>query len=390
MATTDPSADGSASHEGIDPRLLPGVFVLPETVSQQKIAAYEEALASASSEATMQRFLQVNPWLLTQHLGASPGRWVIPKTRLGAEYETDFLIAEIGSSGFVWYAIELERPQAKLFTKKGNPSEALTHALRQISDWRNWLSFNRDYAMRPNGQSGLGLLDIDPELEGLIIMGRDHELDPQTNQLRRRLSREHRIKIETYDWLSHQARALLSPEKPAKRAARKVFGSISSDWLDMATRVIEWESVVFKFDSGSNDAYVPVNFVDREKRDWPLSLQDWEDWTEHVNRDIGDGYSLLISERPPDEALRGKLTEKSAGIWYAPQWWRIGRHAPEFCRVDVLAYLPPSSDQSDRISRLSVAQELLLHYLPQPDHVPDEGHVKKSPWQSMLFDHDPA
>jgi hypothetical protein len=62
--------------------------------------------------------------------------WVKPKQRLGSEYEMDFLIAQQRSSGLIFYAVELEPPQAILFTKKGDPPAALTHAFRQISDWR--------------------------------------------------------------------------------------------------------------------------------------------------------------------------------------------------------------------------------------------------------------
>jgi len=28
-----------------------------------------------------------------------------------------------------------------------------------------------------------------------------------------------------------------------------------------------------------------------------------------------------------------------------------------------------------------------MHYLPEPDHVPDQKHVKLDPYQSTLFDH---
>jgi hypothetical protein len=371
-----------SNHEDIDPKLLPGVFVPPSAVTEQEIAAYDGALAAASNESAMQRYLEGHPRLLTQHLGASPGRWVISKTRLGAEHVTDFLIAEIGSTGFVWYAVELERPQTKLFTKKGDPSAALNHALRQISDWRNWLSYNRDYAMRSQGQSGLGLLDIDPELEGLIVMGRDADVDPFTNASRQRLSRERRVRIETYDWLGQ-----LNPrsETPLRRAVRAVFGSLTSDWFEISTRTIQLESVGFEFDSIPSDYDVPVNFVEAAGGSWPISLSDWTGWIEYVEQNIGEPCSLLVSERPPDESLRESLTEKRDGIWYAPKWYRR-KDSVWFDRVDVLVYLPPPCEQGHRISRLSAARELMLDYLPEPTHVPDEKHVRLHPFQSTLFD----
>jgi Shedu protein SduA, C-terminal len=154
----------------------------------------------------MQLFIEANPRILIQHFAVGRGAWVKPKQRLGSEYEADFLIAQQGSGGLIWYAVELERPQAILFTKKGDPSAALTHALRQINDWREWLSRNRGYAAQSREKEGLGLIDIHPELDGLIIMGRGADIDTRTTARRRRLARDYRVEIETYDWLLSEAR----------------------------------------------------------------------------------------------------------------------------------------------------------------------------------------
>jgi hypothetical protein len=88
----------------------------------------------------MQRFLESNPRMLIQHLVEGRGACVISQKRLGSEYVTDFVIAQKAPGGFVWYAVELERPQAKMFNKNGDASAILNHALRQIDDWRDWLS----------------------------------------------------------------------------------------------------------------------------------------------------------------------------------------------------------------------------------------------------------
>jgi len=111
-------------------------FVSADVITGQEAAAYEQALATAPDERSMQLFLEAVPRLLVQHLSASEGYRIIPQKQLGAEHVTDFLVAEPGSTGLTWYAVELKRPQAKIFTAKGDPSAALTHALRQIDDWR--------------------------------------------------------------------------------------------------------------------------------------------------------------------------------------------------------------------------------------------------------------
>lgn len=139
--------------------------------------------------------------LLAVQLGGGHGRWVIPKKRLGSEHVTDFIIGEKSSIGFEWYAVELEGPKAKMFTKAGNPTQVLTHAMRQIHDWRAWLQTNQNYAARPRKAGGLGLSDITTDLPGLILIGRRADIDESTNRRRRQMMQDSRIKIHSYDWL---------------------------------------------------------------------------------------------------------------------------------------------------------------------------------------------
>ncbi len=69
-------------------------FVWWDRISHEDVATFESALNGASREEDVQQFLQANPKFLIQHLGGGHGRWVIPKQKLGAEYVTDFLVAE--------------------------------------------------------------------------------------------------------------------------------------------------------------------------------------------------------------------------------------------------------------------------------------------------------
>ncbi len=176
-----------------DDALFPKLFVPWDEITPDEIAAFENALNGARDERDMQRFLEDHPRMLIQQISGGRGAWVMPQKRLGSEHATDFLIAQKASGGFLWYAVELERPQVKIFNDNGDPSAALNHALRQIGDWRDWLSNNRDYASRPLERSGLGLIGIDPELEGLIIIGRDASINQSTTERRRRLMRERRV-----------------------------------------------------------------------------------------------------------------------------------------------------------------------------------------------------
>ncbi len=176
-------------------------FVWWDNISIKDISALEESLNTARNENDIQSFLQLNPILLLQHLGGGHGRWVIPKQRLGAEYVTDFLIGERSSIGFEWQAVELESPNVPMFNKKGDPSKELTHAIRQIQDWRAWLSRNQNYAARPKAEGGLGLSDIISTLHGLILLGRRKDINPSTSELRRQMVHNSNISIHSYDFL---------------------------------------------------------------------------------------------------------------------------------------------------------------------------------------------
>ena len=155
----------------------------------------------ARKECDLQRYLEANPFLLIQHLGGGHGRWVIPQKRLGAEHVPDFIIGDRHSFGFEWQVVEIENPSAKVFTKSGDPSKTLSHAIRQITDWRSWLKLNQNYASRRREENGLGLVNIDSDVKGLIIIGRRDTIDPSTNERRRQLCSDLRIDIHSYDWL---------------------------------------------------------------------------------------------------------------------------------------------------------------------------------------------
>ncbi|QGX40208.1 Shedu anti-phage system protein SduA domain-containing protein [Permianibacter aggregans] len=180
---------------------LSDFFTWWDRATPDDLAALAGALDDATREEDIQQFLQLNPHFLIQHLGGGHGRWVLPKQKLGAEYVTDFLIAEKHSFGFDWQAVELESPLRPMFNKNGDPSQHLNHAIRQITDWRAWLKSNQSYASRPRTEGGLGLTDIDANLKGLILIGRRAAIDPETNARRRQLVQNLNIEIHSFDYL---------------------------------------------------------------------------------------------------------------------------------------------------------------------------------------------
>jgi hypothetical protein len=172
-------------------------------VERGSVAEGQRALAKvldSAHERHVQRVVEEYPRLLTQHLCTQMG-WVVPQKRLGSEHVTDFLIAEQLSPGIYWQAVELESPKSPLFTKSGDPSRQLTHAIRQIQDWRIWIASNQAYASRSRKDNGLGLQEISPNLPGLILIGRRQQTDPATNARRRQMMADLRIQIRTFDSL---------------------------------------------------------------------------------------------------------------------------------------------------------------------------------------------
>lgn len=74
------------------------------------------------------------------------GYAVISKLKLGAEFESDFVIIRDGfSNGTIYEFVEIEKPSSKLFTSSGIPATDFNTALQQIRDWRNFLKKNKTY-----------------------------------------------------------------------------------------------------------------------------------------------------------------------------------------------------------------------------------------------------
>jgi len=176
-------------------------FVWWNDLSKNETAKLKKALRYANGENDMQKFLEKHPRYLVVKLGGGHGRWVIPKKRLGSEHVTDFIIGEKHSYGYDWMAVELEPLNVKMFTRKGDPSQRLIHAIRQIQDWRAWLTKNQNYASRPSKEKGLELIDIDQNIHGLILIGRRSDIDPKTNALRKQMIKDLKIEIHSYDYL---------------------------------------------------------------------------------------------------------------------------------------------------------------------------------------------
>jgi hypothetical protein len=182
-------------------------FARWDHVLQSEVEEYLDLLKHAESERPMQAFFYLHRHFLVEHLRGGHGRWAISQQRLGSQHVTDFMIGASHSLGADWVAVELESPRASIFTKAGNPTATLTHAIRQITDWRAWLTNNLSYATRSVAEGGLGLDKIRPDVEGLILIGRRAKLSASDNTLRSQMSHDLNIAIHTYDYIAEIAQS---------------------------------------------------------------------------------------------------------------------------------------------------------------------------------------
>jgi len=179
-------------------------YACPGGVSEADIDVLQSVIDDASDERPIQELLQSRPQLLAS-LVRGPHRYCIPKARLGSAYVTDFLLAYADSAGIHWILVELETPKSSmtLATSK-NFDQYARKGESQIKDWREWLQDNLGQARRSRQEHGLGLADIRPQAEGLVLVGRREFLRPNSQAPRKRLFEDTRIRMHTYDWLVEQ------------------------------------------------------------------------------------------------------------------------------------------------------------------------------------------
>lgn len=125
---------------------------------------------------------------------------VIPKHRLGGEYETDYALEKHDGSCDV---VELESSNLKLYTKSGNPTSHLVHAEQQILDWLDWIDKNNSYAR--TSLNGL----YSPS--GFVVIGRKDSLSElDKERLRRRnILFNGKLKVITYEDLLERGSDML-------------------------------------------------------------------------------------------------------------------------------------------------------------------------------------
>jgi hypothetical protein len=188
-------------------------FLLKKYTEETQL--FKKIIENKPSENIIQSFLETHPIILLHAMldgfypAASTRSALFTKVQLGAEFQTDFAYCNHNSSGVWWTFIELERPDLLMFTKNGNPSKYLTHAIRQVLDWQSWLVDHVEYAKSELS----GLFDTETRNHlylntfrrppnAIIVIGRRNDLTTDMNRRRMQLCIENpRLEIMTYDRL---------------------------------------------------------------------------------------------------------------------------------------------------------------------------------------------
>ncbi len=156
---------------------------------------------STVDEHSLQRCITRNPILF----GTQYAR-VIPKHRLGAEYEVDYALEQ--TNGLV-DVVEIEPSSFSLFNLKGDPTSKLVHAEQQVFDWLRWMERHNSYARE-------GLSDV-YRPKGYVVIGRSQSDDSEARLRQRNRLFRGDVEVFTYDDLLRRASNLLEQLEGAAR-----------------------------------------------------------------------------------------------------------------------------------------------------------------------------
>ncbi len=189
-------------------------FEVEGSLHSDDLEELQEIIDAADDEKPVQQLLETRPQLLTSLLGGRV-RVCLPHPRLGGERVPDFLIADVDSLGIRWVLVELKTPTSDVTLRNDNLLDR--HARKgvsQVKEWREWLQNNLDYARRSKRSNGLGLTDIRPGSEGLVLVGRRARLHDNAAAVRHPILEQNHIRVHTYDWLIERLGGLLAFSGP--------------------------------------------------------------------------------------------------------------------------------------------------------------------------------
>lgn len=204
------------------------MHVLSDERIDKDIRKYESLLGGKAPESSIQAFLASHVYFF--NCIARHHTPIFSRVKLGSNFEADFAFFDPSSFGAEWNFVEIESPTKQLFTKTGNQSAALTHAVQQVRDWKRWIAEQLTYARE--------LMPLIKYPFFYVFMGRRCDLTEKTWEKLQQLNYETRMWLEigTLDRfvsgansakaLAHQQLRAYSHAEMARSEPRASF-----DWL---------------------------------------------------------------------------------------------------------------------------------------------------------------
>lgn len=166
---------------------------------EKDVREYLALLDSKAHETKIHSFLASHSYFFNGILDLNSYSPLYSKIKLGDDYEVDFAWLKYDSFGPEWKLVELEAANRVLFTKSGNPSAALTHAIQQVRDWHGWIHDHGEYARKIMPRIAYPL--------GFVFLGRRRDITATTQEKLKRLRYENRsyLAIHSLDWFANAA-----------------------------------------------------------------------------------------------------------------------------------------------------------------------------------------
>lgn len=173
---------------------------------------FKDLLDNKEKEEVYQKFLEENPKLIpTQRFELNHfvhNNIIITKMPLLKDYKCDFFYLSKSSARWNVVFIELEKPSAKFFTKKGNPTQEFNRGLSQIKDWQTYfktdefkLAFKQDPVIKTLMTEIPRFYNNEINFKYVLVIGRRKELENGNYYKKRDSYISDEIDIVTYDYL---------------------------------------------------------------------------------------------------------------------------------------------------------------------------------------------
>jgi hypothetical protein len=179
-------------------------FEVNQPLTVENAEHLREIIEEATDEKPIQRFIESCPQVLTALLSGQ-NRFLLPRRSLAGKYVPDFLVSDTDSLGIRWLLVELETPASSVtMSSRNDLDDNARKGVSQVKEWREWLQNNLGMARRSRREDGLGLVDIRPQSEGLVVVGRRSRLNSNSAAVRDSIREDSAIRVHTYDWLVDQ------------------------------------------------------------------------------------------------------------------------------------------------------------------------------------------